>query len=56
MSGYGDVKAKKFRNRILAWLGNKEDIEIKPGGKHNTKVKHLPSGEVFPIPSSHPTI
>lgn len=52
MSGYTDVKNKKMKN-LLKKLQNQTDIEIFQGGRHNTKVSCIHTGESYPIPNSH---
>lgn len=55
MSGYGDVKTRKFL-RIIKWLQNNSDIEVKKGGRHNLKITIIHNNASYPIPSSHKII
>ncbi len=55
MSEYADIKNKKFQN-FLKKLKNVSGIEISAGGRHNTKITCIRTGESYPIPSSHSVI
>ena len=55
MSGYGDIKTKKFL-RALNWLENNKPVTIQKGGRHNIKVTCIHNGRSFPLPTSHSEI
>lgn len=52
MSEYADIKYNKFQN-FLKKLKNVSGVEVSPGGRHNTKVTCIYTGQSYPIPSSH---
>ena len=55
MSGYGDIKTKKFLNAIT-WLKNNKPITVHKGGRHNIKISCIYNGKSFALPTSHPEI
>ncbi|MBU4338536.1 hypothetical protein KKD57_03185 [Patescibacteria group bacterium] len=55
MSGYTDIKSKKFKRDILKWLES-IGLEIKSAGKHQIKIKCIHNGKSFPVPANHPEI
>lgn len=55
MSGYGDIKTKKFLN-VLSWLGNNKPVTVKKAGRHNLKVTCIHNGHSFALPTSHPEV
>lgn len=55
MTEYADIKKNKFQN-FLKKLKNISGIEVSGGGRHNTKVTCIHTGQSYPIPSSHPVI
>ncbi|MEO6077653.1 MAG: hypothetical protein ABIP54_02610 [Candidatus Andersenbacteria bacterium] len=54
MSGYGDVKRRKFIN-LLKWLHGTGEIEVIAGSRH-TKIEHIRTGDVYPVPTAHRTV
>ena len=55
MSGLGDVRSKKVK-KLLVWLSTNSDIMISAGGRHQTKVTIIHTGESYPLPLSHKII
>ena len=52
MSGFGDLKNRKFL-KLLSKLARTKGVIITRGGRHNTKVTVVHTGETYPIPTSH---
>lgn len=55
MSGYGDVRSRSIL-AVLRWLQSHRSVEIKPGGRHNTKVTCIRNNATYPLPTSHRVI
>ena len=55
MSGYGDIKTKKFLN-VITWLKNHKPVTVGKGGRHNLKIVCIHNEQSFSLPTSHPEI
>ena len=53
MSGYANVKTKRFIRFLRALANKNPDLELSGGGKHPYKLTCIHNGESIPIPASH---